>query len=158
MLFELVEDLRRADRHDIGIAGHRLPAGLKSVAPPKLDRIERKRRADLIDHHLERGHGLHGPIAAHRSRGDAARMERIRRDVDFRDVVGAERCGRRGRRHAGGKIGEAATVEGVVGGKPGDFAGLAIDPDPRPNVEGVPLDPGLKLVEAVIGEADGATG
>jgi hypothetical protein len=158
MPLKLVEDLRRADGYDVGIAGHRLPAGLKSVAPPKLDRIERERRADLIDHHLERSHSLHGAIAAHRSSGDAARMECIRRDVNFRGVVGAERCSRRGRCHTGRKIGEAAPVQCVVCGESGDSAGRAIDPNPRPNLERVPLYSGLKLVDAIVGKPDGATG
>ena len=158
MLLELVEDLRRSDRHDVGIAGHRPPAGLKSIAPPELDRIERKRRADLIDHHLKRGHGLHGPVAAHRARGDAARVEAIRCDVAFRGIVGAKRRVRGDGRHVGGKIGEAAAVQRVVSGESDDLACCAIDPDPRPHVEGVPLDSGLKLVEAVVGEPNGTIG
>ena len=132
---------------------------LKSIATPELDRIERERRANLIDHHFERGHGLHGSVAAHRAGGDAARVKAIRSDVDF---SGHSRCRARHSRATvatlGGKIGEAAAVQGVVSGKSDNLARCPIDPDPRANIEGVPLDPGLKLVEAVVGEPDGAIG
>ena len=158
MLLEFIKDLRRSDGHDVGIAGHRLPAGLKGVASTKLDRIELKRPADLVDHRLERGHGLHGPIAAHRSRGDAARMECKRRDVDFRGVIDAERRSPRNGRHAPGKIGEAAAVQGVIGGESDDLAGCAIDPDAGSHLESVPFDSGLKLIEAIVGQANGAIG
>ena len=49
MLFQLVQDLRSADRHDVGVSRHRPAAGRERVAAPELDRIKRQRRANLID-------------------------------------------------------------------------------------------------------------
>jgi hypothetical protein len=69
------------------------------------------------DVYLERGHRLYGSVAAHRASGHAARMERKRRDIDFRDIVDAD-CGVGGDgRHVGQKIGEAAAIQRVVSGK-----------------------------------------
>jgi hypothetical protein len=44
----------------------------------------------------------------------------------------------------------------VVGRESKDFACCAIDPDPASYLEGVPLYSGLKLLEAIVGEADRA--
>src|SRR5713101_6552630 len=38
------------------------------------------------------------------------------------------------------------------------LAGRPIDPDPRTHLEGMSLDPGLKLLEAVVGESDWTIG
>ena len=57
-------------------------------------------------------------------------------------------------RHIDRKIREAAAVERVVGGECDDFAGRPINPHPRADLEGVALDPGLKLLVAVIREPD----
>ena len=75
MHFELVQDLRRAHRHGVGISRHGPAVLLQRVAPPELDRIERQCRCRFIDQDLERGHGLDRPVAAHRARGHAARMQ-----------------------------------------------------------------------------------
>ena len=135
-----------------------LQPACEGVATPELEWIERQRRANLIDHHLERGHRLHRPVATHRACGHAARVERKRGDVDFRDIVDAERRVGGDGRHVGGKIREAAAVQRVVSGESDDLAGRAINPDLRAHLEGVPLDPGLKLIEAVVGEPNWAIG
>ena len=83
-------------------------------------------------------------------------MECKRRDVDFRSLIGAERCKRCDGRHNARKIGEAPAVESVVGGESNYFTCRAIDPDPGSHPKGVPLYSGLKLLEAIVGEADGA--
>ena len=97
MLLQLVENFRRADRDDVRIARHGPAAGLERVAPPELDRIERQRRRRFVDQHFQRRHRLQRSVAAHRSRGHAARMQRDRGDIDFRNVVDADRGGRRRR-------------------------------------------------------------
>ena len=61
-------------------------------------------------------------------------------------------------RHVGRKIGEAAAIQHMVGGECADLAGRAIDADPRAHLEGVPLDAGLKLLIAVMGEPDRPAG
>ena len=55
-------------------------------------------------------------------------------------------------RDVGGKVGEAAAVEDVVGGEGADLAGRAVDADPRAHLEGVPLDAALELLIAVVRE------
>ena len=94
MRLELVENLRRADRDAVAIAHHGAAIRLERVAPPELDRVERQRRRRLVDQHLQRRHRLQRAVAAHRARGDAARMQRDRGDVDLRNVVDADRGGR----------------------------------------------------------------
>src|SRR5262249_39016967 len=41
MLLELIQDLRRADRHDVGVSRHGAAAGRERVAAAELDRVER---------------------------------------------------------------------------------------------------------------------
>ena len=117
VLLQLVENLRRADRDAVGISRHGLSAGLERIAPPELDRIERQRRGGFVDQDLQRRHRLQRSIAAHRPGGNAARMEGDRGDVDFRNVVDADRGGGGDGRHVGGKIGESAAIEDMVGGE-----------------------------------------
>ena len=129
MLLQLIQDLRRADRHDVGVSRHGPAAGRERIAAPELDRIERQRRADLVDHHFERGHRLHGSVTAHRARRHAARVERIRRHIDLRDIVDAERGVGADGRHIGRKIGEPSAIQRMVGGESDDLAGRPIDAD-----------------------------
>ena len=68
----------------IGISGQRPFAGLQCVAAAEFDRVERQGRRQLVDQHLQRGHRLQRPIAAHRSRRNAARMLRHGGNVDLR--------------------------------------------------------------------------
>ena len=158
MLLQLVQDLRGADRHAVRVSGHDPAAGRERVAAAELEWVERERRADFVDHHFERGRRLHGSITTHRARGHSARVERIGGDVDFRDIVNADRHVGGDRRHTDRKIGEAAAIQRVVGGEADDFAGRPIDPHPGADLEGVPLDPRLKLLEAVVREPDRTIG
>ena len=158
MLLELVENLRRADRDAVRISRHGPAAGLERIAPPELDRVERQRRRRFVDQHLQRRHRLQRAVAAHRSRGDAARMQRDRGDIDFRNVVDADRGGGADDRHGGRKIGEAAAIQHVIGGEGADLAGRAIDADPRAHLEGVALDAALELLIAVVRQPDRPAG
>jgi len=152
MLLQLVQDLRRADRNDVGVSRHGPAAGRERIAAPELDRVERQRRADLIDQHFERGHRLQSSVTAHRARSHAARVERIGRHIDFRDVVDAKRGVGADGRHLGGEIGKASAIQRMVGGESDHLAGRPIDPNPCADLEGVPLDSQLKLLEAVVRE------
>ena len=158
MLLQLIQDLRGADRHAVGVSGHDPAAGRQRVAAPELNWVERQGRADLIDHHFERGRRLQGSVTAHRARGHAARVERIRGDVDFRDIVNAERDVSGDGRHTDRKIREAAAIQRMVSGESDDLAGRPINPDLRADLEGVPLDPRLKLLVAVVREPDRTIG
>ena len=42
MVFQFIEDLRRADRDGVRISGHHATAGLQRIAPAELDRVERQ--------------------------------------------------------------------------------------------------------------------
>ena len=150
MLLELVQYLRRADGNAVWVSGHGLAAGLERVAAPELDRVERQRRRRLVDQHLQRGHRLQRAVTAHRARGDAARMQRDRGDIDLRNVVDADRRGGADGRDAARKIGEAAAIQHVIGGECHDLAGRAVDADARAHLEGVTLDAALKLLIAVV--------
>jgi len=79
------------------------------------------------------------------------RVERVRRQVNFRAVVDTKRGQSTHRTHLGGKIGEAPAIQRVVSNESDHLAGRPIDPDPRPHLEGMSLYPGLKLLEAVVG-------
>ena len=158
MLLELVENFRRAHRDDVGIAHHGPAAGLERVASPELDRIERQGRSRFVDQHLQRRHRLQRSVAAHRARRHAARMQCHGGDVDLRDVVDADCGGSADRRHVDRKVGEAAAIEDVVGGKCLYLAGRPIDPDARVHLEWVPFDAALELLIAVVGEPDRAAG
>ena len=158
MCLELVEEFRRPHRDGVAIAHHGTAIGGEGVAPAELDGIERQRRRRLVDQRFQRGHGLHGAVAAHRSGGDAVAVQRHRGHVDLRDVVDAD--GRR-RRHGGDvrrEVPEAAAVEDVVRREGRDLARPAVDPDPGVHLEGVAFDAALELLEAVMRQADGAAG
>ena len=154
MLLQLIQDFGRADRHDVGVPPHRLPAA-SGIAAAEFDRVERQGRADLVDLHFKRGHGLYGPVTTHRAGRHAARVERICRQINLRGIVNAERGESADGRHLARKIGQASTVQHMVRGKSDDLAGRPIDPDLRPHFKGVSFDPQLKLLEAVVGEPDG---
>jgi hypothetical protein len=81
-----------------------------------------------------------------------------RGDVDFRGVVNAKRGVRPDGRHLGGEIGEATAIQGVIGRESDNLAGCAVDPYPGLYFESVPFNSGLKLLEPVVGEPDGAIG
>src|SRR3954454_22921516 len=81
-------------------------------------------------------------------------MQRDRGDVDFRNVIDADRGGRGDRRDVGREIREAAAVKHVVGGKCSNPAGRAIDPDLAANLERMPFDSGLELLIAVVRKPD----
>ncbi len=154
MLLQLIEDFGRADRHDVGVPRHRLPAA-SGIAAAEFDRVERQGRADLVDLHFKRGHGLYGAVTTHRAGRHAARVVRIRRQINLRGIVNAERGESADGRHLGRKIRQASAVQRMVRGESDDLAGRPIDPDLRAHFEGVSFDPQLKLLEAVVGEPDG---
>src|SRR5262245_56577246 len=85
-------------------------------------------------------------------------MQRNRGDVDFRNVIDADRGGGGNRRHIGGEIGEPAAIQYMIGGEGGDLARRAIDADARAHPERVPLDARLELLIAVEGEPDRTPG
>ena len=57
-------------------------------------------------------------------------MQRDGGNIDFRNVINADRGGRTDNRHAGRIIGEAAAIQDMVRGEGLDLAGRAINPDP----------------------------
>ena len=150
MLLELVEDLRRAHRDDVGIAGHGPAVLLQRVVAAERDRIDLELARRLVDQHFQRGHCLQRAVAAHRTGGDAARMHRHSGDVDLRDVVDADRRGRSDGGDIGGEVGKPAAVEHMIGGECRDLAALAIDPDPRAHLDRVAFDAALELLVAVV--------
>ena len=77
-------------------------------------------------------------------------MNRDRGDVDLRNVIDPDRGGCADRGDANRKIGEAAAVQHMIGGKRLDLAGRAIDPDPRTHLEGMTFDTALELLIAVV--------
>ena len=158
MLLQPVQDLGRADRDGVGIAGHRPAADLEGIAAAKLDRIEGQGRRRLVDEHLQRRHGLECPVAAHRAGGHATRMLGDRGDVDLGNVVDADRAGGTDHRHAGRVVGEASAVEHVVGGERRHPAARPVHPEPRLHLERVPFDPALELLVAILREANRAAG
>ena len=158
MLLQLVQDLRRADRDAVRVSRHDPAAGLERVASPELDRVERQRRANFVDQCLQCRHCLQRSIAAHRPCGHAARVECDRGDVDFRNVVDADRAIGADGRYAGREIGEATAIQDVVGGECDNLAAGPIDPDPRVHLECVPLDARLELLIAIVSEPDRAAG
>src|SRR5262249_32337199 len=117
MLLQLIQDLRGADRHDVGVSRHGAAAGRERVAAAGLDWAERQCRGYFVDQALERGYRLQRAKAAHRSCGYPARVKRIRRYVDFRNVVDAERGVGADGCYIGGKIGEASAIQRMVGGE-----------------------------------------
>ena len=77
MLFQLVEDLRRADRDVFkGFPVIVRSPGFSALRRRNSIGSSGKEAAQLVDQHLQRGHRLQRPVAAHRPRGDAARMQR----------------------------------------------------------------------------------
>jgi hypothetical protein len=152
MRLQLVQDLGGADRHAVSVSRHGPAAGLERIAPPEFDRVERQCRGYLVDQYLERGRRLQRPKAAHRSCSYAARVERIRRHIDFRNIVDAERGDGADGCHIGRKIGEASAIQRVVSGESDHLAGGPIDAYPRADFERVPFDSGLKLLEAIVRE------
>ena len=158
MLLELVEDFRGADRDGVGIAGHGPAVRLQRVAPPELDRIERQSRGHFVDQHFDGGHRLQRAVAAHRSRRDAAGMQRYRGHVDLWDVVNADRacCANGG--NASREVRKASAIEHMVRGKELDLAGFPVDPDARVHPEGVAFDAALELLIAVMREPDRPAG
>ena len=76
VLLQLIEDFGRADRYDVGVPPHRLPAA-SGIAAAEFDRVERQGRADLVDLHFKRGHGLYGAVTTHRAGRHAARVVHI---------------------------------------------------------------------------------
>src|SRR5262249_60334603 len=100
-------------------------------------------------------YGLYGSVTTHRASRHAARVVRIRRQINLRDIVNAERGESADGRHLARKIGQASAVQRMVGSKSDHLAGRPIDPDLRAHFEGVSFDPQLKLLEAVVGEPDG---
>ena len=109
--------------------------------------------ADLVDHHLERGHRLQRAEAAHRAGRDGARMARHRLDVDLGHVVDPDR---RHRAHKGDRrrqVGEAAAVEFLLGHECLDPAGRLVDCYPAAHADGVALDAELKLLKTIVGKA-----
>ena len=85
-------------------------------------------------------------------------MPRHRRHVDLGDVVDADRGGGADEGDRGREIGEAATVEILVGGERGDAAARAVDRHPAARADRVALDAELELIETVIGETHRAVG
>src|ERR1700730_13013061 len=150
MLLQLIQDLRGADRHAVGVSCHGPAAGLERITPPEFDWVERQCRGYFVDQYFERGYRLQRPKAAHRSCGYAARVERICHHIDFRNIVDTERGVGADGCHIGRKIGEASAIQRVVSGESDHLAGGPIDTYPRADLEGVPLDPRLKLLIAVV--------
>src|SRR6266851_7065301 len=71
MLLQLIQDLRGADRHAVGVSCHGPAAGLERITPPEFNWVERQCRGYFVDQYLERGRRLQRPKAAHRSCGYA---------------------------------------------------------------------------------------
>ncbi len=158
MLFELVQNLGGANRNAVRISRHGPAIRLERIAPPELDRIERQRRCRFVDQYFERCHRLQRSVATHRSRCHAAGMECHRGNVDFRNVIDADRGGGSNDGHAGREIGEAATVQHMIRGESLDLAGCAVDPDPRTHPDRVPFDAALKLLIPIMREPDRPAG
>src|SRR6478735_7515981 len=85
-------------------------------------------------------------------------MQRHGGDVDLGDVIDADRPGGADHGNAARIIGKAAAIEHMVGGESHDPAAGALDPDPALDLERMPLDAALKLLVAVMGEADRVAG
>src|SRR5262249_27254112 len=85
-------------------------------------------------------------------------MDRDRGDVDLWNVIDAERGGGAHSRHLQREVGKAPTVQDVIGGGRPDRAGAPLDSDARMHLERVPFNAGLKLLIAVVGEADHSPG
>jgi len=72
MFLQLIENLRRADRHFVRISRDGPSAGLERVTSPELDLINRQSRSYFVNQHLERRHCLQCSIPAHRPGSHAA--------------------------------------------------------------------------------------
>ena len=72
MLFQLVQNLRRADRDGVRISRHGPAALLERIAPPEFDRVERQCRRRLVDQALP----APSSSAACRSRASSRRSRR----------------------------------------------------------------------------------
>ena len=70
----LVEDLVQAQGTGRDRALGVLHARAQGVATTQVDGVDAQPASDLVDHHLGRGHGLQGTVAAHRAGLHAARM------------------------------------------------------------------------------------
>jgi hypothetical protein len=78
-------------------------------------------------------------------------VPRHRRDIDLGHVINADRCRGSYKGDRGREVGEAATVEILVGDECGDPTARPLDDHPAPHGDGMALNAELELVESIIG-------
>ncbi len=130
-----------------------LHARAQGVATTQVDGVDAQPASDLVDHHLGRGHGLQGTVAAHRAGLHAARMIGGDRQVVLRHVVDRLRGGGAHRRHRGAVVGAPAAVGAHVGAEDAEAEVVPVYRQLVADVERVALDAALELLVAVVGQA-----
>ena len=132
--------------------------GCERVCFAQRDRIAAERLGRAVDHDFERRHRLQCAVTAHRAGWHRHGGESHRGHIHLWNIVDTDRGGCGHQPDTGGIVGQAAAVAGQIGRVGDKLAALAIDAELAGDLKSMTLKAGLKLLETVIGEANGRIG